>query len=62
MRPVHPEKIVEIPDLRDQVRIFQSRDHAGRVVAGMLGKFKGTDSLVLAIPSGSRWVWRLPKN
>ena len=52
MRPVHPEKIVEIPDLRDQVRIFRNRDHAGRVVAGMLGKFKGTDSLVLAIPSG----------
>ncbi len=52
MRPVHPEKIVEIPDLRDQVRIFRNRDHAGRVVAGMLGKFKGTDSLILAIPSG----------
>ena len=52
MRPVHPEKIVEIPDLRDQVRIFRNRDHAGRLVAGMLGKFKGTDSLILAIPSG----------
>jgi len=52
MCPFHPEKILEIPDLRDQVRIFRNRDHAGRVVAGMLEKFKETDSLILAIPSG----------
>jgi predicted phosphoribosyltransferase len=47
-----PNTIFELPELRDQVRIFRSRDHAGRVVAGMLGKFRGTESLVLAIPSG----------
>ena len=48
----NPYNILELPELRDQIRIFRSRDHAGRVVAGMLGKFKGTDSLILAIPSG----------
>lgn len=48
----NPYNILELPELRDQVRIFRSRDQAGRVVAGMLGKFKGTDSLILAIPSG----------
>jgi putative phosphoribosyl transferase len=47
-----PNRIIEMPELREQVRIFRSRDHAGRVLAGMLGKFKGTDSLILAIPSG----------
>ena len=47
-----PNRIFEMPELRNQVRIFRSRDHAGRVVAGMLEKFKGTDSLILAIPSG----------
>jgi predicted phosphoribosyltransferase len=44
--------IFELPELRDQIRIFRSRDHAGRVVARMLEKFKRTDSLILAIPSG----------
>jgi putative phosphoribosyl transferase len=48
----NPYNILELPELRDQIRTFRSRDHAGRVVAGMLGKFKGTDSLILAIPSG----------
>ncbi len=48
----NPYNILELPELRDQIRIFRSRDHAGRVVAGMLEKFKGTDSLILAIPSG----------
>ncbi len=52
MRPVPAEKIVERHDLRNQVRVFRNRDHAGRVLAGMLEKFKGTDSLVLTIPSG----------
>jgi putative phosphoribosyl transferase len=45
-------KIIEIPDLRDRLRIFRSRDHAGRVVAGMLENFRGTATLILGIPSG----------
>jgi predicted phosphoribosyltransferase len=49
---ITPNNTFELPELRDQVRIFRNRDHAGRVVAGMLGQFKETDSLVLAIPSG----------
>jgi predicted phosphoribosyltransferase len=43
---------MEIPDLRDRLRIFRSRDHAGRVVAGMLENFRGADTLILGIPSG----------
>jgi predicted phosphoribosyltransferase len=52
MPPVHLGKIVEIPDLRDQVRIFRNRDHAGRVVAEMLEEYRGTDTTILAVPSG----------
>ena len=52
MSPVNPEKIVEIADLRDQVRIFRNRDHAGRVVAEMLEGYRETDTTILAIPSG----------
>ena len=43
---------MEIADLRDQVRVFRGRDHAGRVVAGLLESFRGTDTTILAIPSG----------
>jgi len=52
MPPVHLGKIVEISDLRDQVRIFRNRDHAGRVVAEMLEEYRGTDTTILAVPSG----------
>ena len=52
MSPVNPEKIIELPDLRDQVRIFRNRDHAGRVVAEMLEGYRKTDTTILAIPSG----------
>jgi putative phosphoribosyl transferase len=52
MCPVHPGKIVELPHLRDQVRIFRNRDHAGRMVAEMLEGYRETDTTILAIPSG----------
>jgi putative phosphoribosyl transferase len=52
MHPVQSEKIVEITDLRDQVRVFRNRDHAGRVVAEMLEGYRETDTTILAVPSG----------
>jgi putative phosphoribosyl transferase len=52
MNPTDPDKIVEIADLRNRVRVFLGREQAGRVVAGMLEGFRGTDTTVLAIPSG----------
>jgi putative phosphoribosyl transferase len=52
MNRTNPGKIVEIADLRDQVRVFSGREQAGRVVAGMLEGFRGTDTTILAIPSG----------
>ncbi|MBI5586164.1 MAG: phosphoribosyltransferase [Deltaproteobacteria bacterium] len=47
-----PGKIIEIPDLRDRVRIFRSREQAGRLLAGLLENFRGTATLILGIPSG----------
>jgi putative phosphoribosyl transferase len=52
MNPTDSKKIVEIADLRNQTRIFSGREQAGRVVAGMLEGFRGTDTTILAIPSG----------
>jgi predicted phosphoribosyltransferase len=42
----------EHPGLRDLVRVFRDRTHAGEVVAGMLGELRGSDTTVLAIPAG----------
>jgi predicted phosphoribosyltransferase len=44
--------LVELPELRDRVRVFRDREEAGRVLSGMLTEFRDTDALVLAIPSG----------
>ncbi len=46
------EKVVEIPELRDQLGIFRDRAHAGEVLAGMLGLFKNSEAIVLGVPAG----------
>ncbi|WP_076750590.1 phosphoribosyltransferase [Desulfatitalea tepidiphila] len=52
MNILHRGKIFEIQNLRDKVRVFTGREHAGRVLAGMLDAYRETDTMVLAIPSG----------
>ena len=44
--------ISERPELRDRTRVFRDRQHAGEVLAEMLGSYSKTDALVLAIPAG----------
>lgn len=44
--------MIENPSLRDKIYVFDDRYEAGRRLAGMLSGYKGTDSTVLAIPSG----------
>ncbi len=46
------DDIIELPELRDQVRIFRNRKQAGEVLAQMLEGFRSTETLVMAIPSG----------
>jgi predicted phosphoribosyltransferase len=42
----------DLPELRDRAQVFRDRDHAGQVLARMLAGFRGSDALVLGIPSG----------
>jgi predicted phosphoribosyltransferase len=44
--------IFDLPELRDRQSVFEDRIHAGKVLAGMLESFRGTDTLVLGIPAG----------
>jgi putative phosphoribosyl transferase len=45
-------KVVDVPELRGRVAVFRDRADAGRVLAGLLEGFRGSDALVLAIPAG----------
>ena len=45
-------KVFDLPELRNRGQVFRDRTQAGAVLAGMLGEFRGTDTLVLAIPAG----------
>ncbi len=47
-----PDNVEDLPDLRDQVGIFQNRDHAGEILAGMLEVYSGSDAKVMAVPAG----------
>lgn len=44
--------IIDRPELRDRVRVFQDRAHAGQVLAEMLASFRGTEAIVFGIPAG----------
>jgi predicted phosphoribosyltransferase len=44
--------LIELPALRNRARVFRDRAHAGEVLAGMLGEFRGSDALVLGIVAG----------
>jgi len=45
-------KLVEDVSLRDKNDVFMDRSQAGHLLALQLSKYKGTDSITLAIPSG----------
>ncbi|MCK5363241.1 MAG: phosphoribosyltransferase [Gammaproteobacteria bacterium] len=45
-------RITDLPELRDCVRVFQDRGHAGRLLSQMLAVYGHSDALVLAIPAG----------
>ncbi len=47
-----PQKIVSLPALTDKTDVFRDREHAGQVLAGMLAPFKGSDTVIMAIPAG----------
>jgi predicted phosphoribosyltransferase len=47
-----PSNIIERPELRDRLRVFRDRPHAGEVLAEMLDAYRQSDAIVLAIPAG----------
>ncbi len=49
-QPAH--SILDLPELRDRVRVFRDRDHAGKVLAGMLQSHQQEGDIVLGIPAG----------
>ena len=44
--------VIELPELRDRLHVFRDREHAGRVLAGMLSEYRESNALILAIPAG----------
>jgi predicted phosphoribosyltransferase len=47
-----PENVKDLPDLRDQAGVFQNREHAGEILAGMLAVYSDSEAIVMAIPAG----------
>ena len=45
-------KIVDLPKMRDRVRVFRDRASAGKVLAGMLEEYRQSDAIVMGIPAG----------
>lgn len=51
MRAPNPT-VRDLPSLRDRVRVFRDRRHAGEVLADLLAAYRKADAVVLAIPAG----------
>lgn len=47
-----PDNVKNLSDLRGQVGIFRSREHAGEILAGMLEVYSDSDAIVMAVPAG----------
>ena len=45
-------RILDLPQLRNRVRVFRDRADAGGVLVGMVGSYRDSDAIVLAIPAG----------
>jgi predicted phosphoribosyltransferase len=45
-------RLIEDPDLRERRFVFEDRQDAGRCLAAFLEHYRGTNALLLAVPSG----------
>jgi predicted phosphoribosyltransferase len=52
MRTSLAANVLDLPDFRDQVGVFQSREHAGEILAGMLEVYSDSDAIVMATEVG----------
>jgi len=46
------DNLVDIPELRNVVNIFNDREHAGLVLSEILSVYKNTNSIIFGIPAG----------
>lgn len=46
------KNIVNLTELRDRVNVFHDREHAGKILSGMLDSYGNTGAIVLGIPAG----------
>ena len=46
------DPIIEAPELRDRVQVFEDREHAAQILADLLATHANTQSVVLGIPAG----------
>ena len=66
-----PQNVIEMAELRDRVTVFRDREHAGKVLAGMLTRYEGSRAILspyrrgesLSPPSWQRgsafgWSWQ----
>lgn len=44
-----PENVYEIAEMRDRTAVFRDRRHAGKILAGLIGKAQAT---IMAVPAG----------
>jgi putative phosphoribosyl transferase len=51
-RPPNHPRILDLPKLRNRLRVFHDRASAGKVLAGMLEEFRGRDVTVMGVPAG----------
>ena len=47
-----PENVFDLPDMREQIHVFDDRKHAGEILSGMLQAFQGPNAILLGIPAG----------
>jgi predicted phosphoribosyltransferase len=52
MEKIKKSQIFDLAELRNRTHIFLDREEAGKVLASMLGPYRESDSIVLAIPAG----------
>ncbi|MEW6331803.1 MAG: phosphoribosyltransferase family protein [Pseudomonadota bacterium] len=50
--PETANRVFDLPEMRNRGRVFRDRTQAGAVLAAMLADFRGTGTLILAIPAG----------
>ena len=51
MQPL-AENIFDLPEMREKIHVFVDRHHAGEILGDMLLSFRGSNTLLLAIPAG----------